>query len=168
MVLVKLQVRCRVNCSPCNTLLLFFSISLILSAVEGNLLIRQKQKKQVDRHYFLPRKTSLRGACKSRSHCSCKQFRTSPPPTFYEIYISYKVVIYIEHGRIYVGENSQFSNIMTTFATQIGCCLVSLAGNADLAKNWSVFSPGAVWHVSPSNCFVWRGCEMSAISNVKL
>ena len=82
MALVKLQVSCRVNCSPCNTLLPFFSISLTLCAVAGNLLIRQKQKKQVDRHYFLPRKTSLWGACKSCSHCSCKQFITSPPTNF--------------------------------------------------------------------------------------
>ena len=72
-----------------------FSLYLSPSAVESSLLIRQKQKKQVDHHYFLPRKTSLWGACKGCSHCSCKQFRTSSPPTFHEIYISYKGIIYI-------------------------------------------------------------------------
>lgn len=134
----------------------FFSASLTLSAVEGSLLIRQKQKKQVDPHYFLPRKTSLWGACKSWSHCSCKQFRASTPSFPRNLYFlqghnMYSGVVFM------LAKTANFSSLMTTFATQIAAVWLPSREMLSLRKIRR-FSPQVLCmcHVFLSNsCLAW-------------
>lgn len=132
----------------------FFSASLTLSAVDGSLLIRQKEKQQVDPHYFLPRKTSLWGACKSWSHCSCEQFSTSAPNFPRNLYFlqghnMYSGVVFM------LAKTANFSILMTTFATQIAAVWLPSQKMLTLQRIRR-FRPQVLCHVLLSNsCLTW-------------